>query len=70
MVHSGYEASAVDYTFSGLLGIWAAAKSALAGKYEDSDALAMLNESAKPVHAYNPLVQINSSKTQLEETRA
>src|SRR5438477_4701780 len=30
MVHSGYEASAVDYTFSGLRGIWAAAKSAFA----------------------------------------
>jgi len=71
MVHSGYEASAVDYTFSGLRGIWASAKSAFAGEYEDSDALAMLNEATKPVHAYNPLVQINSGgKSQLEETRA
>src|ERR1700726_1646097 len=70
MVHSGYEASAVDYTFSGLRGIWAAAKWAFAGKYENSDALAMLNEPATPVHAFNPLVQINSSKAQLEETRA
>jgi len=70
MVHSGYEASAVDHTFSGWRGLWAATKSALAGKYEDSDALAMLNEPSKPVHAYNPLVQINSSKTQFEETRA
>jgi len=51
MVHSGYEASAVDYTFSGLRGIWAAAKSVFAGKYEDSDALTMLNEPTKPVHA-------------------
>ena len=34
------------------------------------EALALLNEPAKPVHAYNPLVQINSGKTQLEETRA
>src|SRR5260221_7477117 len=70
MVHSGYEASAVDHTFSGLRGLWSTIKAAFAGKYEDSDALAMLNESAKPVHAFNPLVQINSSKTQLEETRA
>jgi hypothetical protein len=71
MVHSGYEASAMDHTFSGLRGLWAATKSAFAGKYEDSDALAMLNEPAKPVHAYNPLVQINSGgKSQLEETRA
>src|ERR1700724_2258991 len=69
MVHSGYEASAMDHTFSGLHGLWAATKSAFAGKYEDSDALAMLNEPAKPVHTFNPLVQINSGgKSQLEET--
>jgi hypothetical protein len=30
----------------------------------------MLNEASKPVHSYNPLVQIDSSKSQLEETRA
>jgi hypothetical protein len=30
----------------------------------------MLNEPTKPVHTYNPLVQINSGKSQLEETRA
>jgi len=34
------------------------------------DALAMLNEPTKPVHAYNPLVQIEANKSQLEETRA
>ncbi len=70
MVHSGYEASAVDHTFSGLRGLWATAKATLSGKYEDADALAMLNETTKPVHAYNPLVQIDSSKGQLTETRA
>jgi len=71
MVHSGYEASAVDHTFAGLRGLWAAAKATFSGSYNDSDALALLHEPAKPVHAYNPLVQINSSgKTQLEETRA
>jgi hopanoid biosynthesis associated radical SAM protein HpnH len=69
MVHSGYEASAMDHTFSGLGGIWAAAKAMLAGKYEDPDALALLNEPTKPVHAYNPLVQIDSSQGQLTETR-
>jgi hopanoid biosynthesis associated radical SAM protein HpnH len=69
MVHSGYEASAVDHTFSGLRGLWATAKATLSGKYEDSDALALLNEPSKPVHAYNPLVQIDSSKGQLTETR-
>jgi hopanoid biosynthesis associated radical SAM protein HpnH len=69
MVHSGYEASAVDHTFSGLRGLWATAKATLSGKYEDTDALALLNEPSKPVHAYNPLVQIDSSKGQLTETR-
>jgi len=70
MVHSGYEASAVDHTFSGLRGLWATVKAELSTKYHDSDALAMLNEPVKPVHSYNPLVQIQSDKGQLEETRA
>jgi hopanoid biosynthesis associated radical SAM protein HpnH len=70
MVHSGYEASAVDHTFSGLRGLWATVKAELSTKYDDSDALAMLNEPSKPVHSYNPLVQIQSDKNQLEETRA
>jgi len=70
MVHSGYEASAVDHTFSGLRGLWATIKAELSTKYNDSDALAMLNEPVKPVHSYNPLVQIHSDQSQLEETRA
>ena len=70
MVHSGYEASAVDHTFSGLGGLWATIKSALSTTYADADALEMLNEPVKPVHAFNPLVQIEANKTQLEETRA
>ena len=70
MVHSGYEASAVDHTFSGLGGLWATIKSGLSTTYADAEALEMLNEPAKPVHAFNPLVQIEASKTQMEETRA
>jgi hopanoid biosynthesis associated radical SAM protein HpnH len=70
MVHSGYEASAVDHTFSGLSGLWATIKSMLAGSYEDADALQMLNEPVKPVHAFNPLVQITSTDSAMEETRA
>jgi hopanoid biosynthesis associated radical SAM protein HpnH len=70
MVHSGYEASAVDHTFSGLRGLWATIKAELSVKYDDADALEMLNEPVKPVHSYNPLVQIASDKNQLEETRA
>jgi len=70
MVHSGYEASAVDHTFSGLRGLWATARATLSGTYKDPDALALLHEPAKPVHAYNPLIQIAKDKSQLEETRA
>ncbi|HET7151622.1 MAG TPA: adenosyl-hopene transferase HpnH [Candidatus Acidoferrum sp.] len=70
MVHSGYEASAVDHTFSGLRGLWATIKASLSTTYADSEALAMLNEQVKPVHSYNPLVQIEPSKGQFEETRA
>ncbi|HXY00748.1 MAG TPA: adenosyl-hopene transferase HpnH [Candidatus Limnocylindrales bacterium] len=70
MVHSGYEASGVDYTFSSLKGLWETAKATLFTKNEDDEALRMLNEPAKPVHSYNPLVQINANSKKLEETRA
>jgi hypothetical protein len=70
MVHSGYEASAVDHTFSGLRGLWATVKAGFSTTYADPDALEFLNEPVKPVYSYNPLVQIDSSKTQMEETRA
>jgi len=70
MVHSGYEASAVDHTFSGWRGLWATVKASLSTTYSDPDALAMLHEPAKPVHSYNPLVQIEPGKGQFEETRA
>jgi len=70
MVHSGYEASAVDYTFSGIGGLWTTVKAMFGGEYEDSEALLMLNEPAKAVHSYNPLVQIEATKAQMEETHA
>jgi hypothetical protein len=44
-------------------------RASLFNSYKDDDALRMLNEPAKPVHSYNPLVQIQESN-QLEETRA
>lgn len=68
MVHSGYEASAVDHTFSSLRGLWDTAKATLFSKYEDADALRLLNETVRPVHAVNPLVQIDS-QPELQETR-
>ena len=70
MVHSGYEASGVDYTFSSLKGLLATAKSTLFTKNADEEALLLLNEPVKPVHAYNPLVQIEGNPEKLEETRA
>jgi len=70
MVHSGYEASAVDHTFSGLTGLWATIKATFSSHYADPDALAMLREPVKPVHSYNPLIQIDATKSQFEETHA
>jgi hopanoid biosynthesis associated radical SAM protein HpnH len=70
MVHSGYEASGVDYTFGSLKGLMAAAKATLFTKNTDAEALLMLNEPSKPVHSFNPLVQIESTASKLEETRA
>ena len=70
MVHSGYEATAVDYTFSSLKGLWETAKATFSTDYPDSDAEAMLAEPVTPVHSYNPLVQIDSNPNKLEETRA
>ncbi len=65
MVHSGYEASAVNFTFGSLKGLLATARATFFPKYPDAKALAMLNEPVKPVHSYNPLVQIQGGeKTQ------
>jgi hypothetical protein len=60
----------VDHTFSGIRGLWETVKAGLSTRYDDPDALAMLNEPVKPVHSYNPLVQIDAGKSQLEQTRA
>jgi len=70
MVHSGYEASGVDYTFSSLKGLFETAKATLFAKNEDDEALRLLSEPVKPVHSYNPLVEIDPNPTKLEETRA
>lgn len=70
MVHSGYEASAVDDTFSGWRGLWAHVKASLGTSNSDPEALALLDEPVKPVHSYNPLVQIDTGKGQLGETHA
>jgi len=70
MVHSGYEASAVNATFSSLGGFLATVKATLFSSYRDEEALRLLEEHQAPVH---PLVQIaassDSSRT-LQETQA
>ena len=70
MVHSGYEASAVNDTFSSLRGLLATAKATLFTSHKDEHALKLLNETVRPVHSYNPLVQIEQASGQLEETNA
>jgi hypothetical protein len=72
MVHSGYEASAVNDTFSSLSGFLATIRATLFTAHNDEQALQLLNEPVRPVHSYNPLVQIqeNTAAGELEETRA
>jgi hopanoid biosynthesis associated radical SAM protein HpnH len=70
MVHSGYEASAVNATFSSLGGFLATVKATLFTTYKDEEALKMLDEPQAPV---NPLIQISPTKSAgsaLQETRA
>jgi hypothetical protein len=67
MVHSGYEASAVNATFSSLGGFLATVKATLFGTYPDEGALRLLDE---PVPAAHPLVQIDAQNeaSSLQET--
>ena len=69
MVHSGYEATAVNDTFSSLRGLLATAKATIFTSHKDEHALKLLNETTRPVHSYDPLVQIKEA-SQLEETNA
>jgi len=69
-VHSGYEASAVNATFSSLGGFLATVKGTLFTRYRDDEALRLLEEPQAAVH---PLVQIGASAPSaesLQETRA
>lgn len=59
MVHSGFEPSAVNDTFSSVGGIIATVKAMMNNRYEDRDALdALKKNDVIPSHARNPLVQI------------
>jgi hopanoid biosynthesis associated radical SAM protein HpnH len=67
MVHSGYEASAVNETFGSLRGLVSTAIATFSGEYKDESARALLNEPARPVHSHNPFVQIQPSPDQVAE---
>jgi len=54
-----YEASAVNDTFSSWKGFLATIRATFSTQYKDDEALAMLKEKVKPVHAHNLLVQIS-----------
>jgi hypothetical protein len=56
MVHSGYEASGVNYTFGSIKGLLETARAIFFDTYADDGAMKLLNE-WKPAHAA-PLVQI------------
>jgi hopanoid biosynthesis associated radical SAM protein HpnH len=67
MVHSGYEASAVNDLFGSVQGMWQEVKARMFGEYEDASALRLLDEPNEPAHAAHPLVQIGAPEG--EETR-
>ena len=61
MVHSGYEASGVNYTFVSVKGLLQTAKAIFFSKYEDPGAQDLLNKWEPANHG--PLVQIGEKPT-------
>jgi hopanoid biosynthesis associated radical SAM protein HpnH len=70
MVHSGYEASAVNATFSSLGGFLATVKATLSTRYRDEEALRLLEEPAEALHPLIHIAGANESSASFEETRA
>ncbi len=68
MVHCGYEPSSVDDTFGSLRGFADTVKATFS-LYPDKDALRDLDREVRPVHSYNPLVQIDVAAQPSEEAR-
>jgi hypothetical protein len=67
MVHSGYEATAVNDTFGSLRGFMDTVKATIFSRHPDVGAMRLLDEMSSPEHS-GPLVQIETQS--LEETRA
>ena len=70
MVHSGYEASAVNATFSSLGGFLATVKATLSTRYRDEEALRLLEEPAEALHPLIHIAGANESNPSFEENRA
>ena len=71
MVHCGYEPTSVDDTFGSLRGFADTVKATFS-LYPDKEALHDLDHEVRPVHSYNPLIQIEhveSAVGQAEESR-
>ncbi len=68
MVHSGYEASAVNATFSSLGGFVATVKATLSTGYRDEEALRLLEEPAEALHPLIHIASANESNRSFEET--
>jgi hopanoid biosynthesis associated radical SAM protein HpnH len=67
MVHSGYEASAVHDNFTTWRGFLDTVKATFFHRYPDAEALKMLDEPVKAVHAPAGLVQLKVKQTASEE---
>jgi hopanoid biosynthesis associated radical SAM protein HpnH len=61
MVHSGYEASAVNHTFGSLGGLWATAKATFFHRYPDPEV--DIDQTPRPKAPTPTLVQISSSES-------
>jgi len=70
MVHSGYEASAVHDNFTTLRGFMDTVKATFFHRYPDAEALKMLDEPVKAVHAKAGLVQLTVKQEAGEEVEA
>jgi hopanoid biosynthesis associated radical SAM protein HpnH len=69
MVHSGYEASAVDHTFNSIGGLLATAKAALfGGRYANTEALAALE--SEPAGGHLPIVPLTMNGVKSENREA
>ena len=67
MVHSGYEASAVDFTFGSLRGLWESGRSMFFDRHPDPEALEILKEPARPLFMPNQLVQLEGKKSGVKQ---